>query len=135
MKLNTFDKELQDLLLLRAPKPIAKCGEIVMTQWGDWKHPHKVRITEIGAELANLNIAIGKRNEWFIEGWLGVQLYYYANRVNGKGELVGAQGCALTNVTTFEGLHWERRFPIFNHVGLSVTIERITESEILTGLN
>jgi len=120
MEFNKFDKALRELALSHAPEPLAKCGDIVTVQWGGWKKPHRVRIYEVGVEIVSLAITIGQRKALGIEGWMGVQHYYYAFRVKDDGERVGSSaGFVLPNFTTDDGKRWESLFPTFNHAGLS----------------
>ncbi len=119
MELNKFDEALRDLALSHIPTPIAKCGDIVTTQWGDWKQPHKVKIYEVGMEIVSFNISIGQRQALGINGWMGVQHYYYADRVDDNGEQKGVKGVVLAKFTTADGKTWESLFPTFNYAGLS----------------
>lgn len=121
MELNNFDRALRELALSHATEPLANCGDIVTTEWGGWKKPHKVKIYEVGVEIVSLAaITIGQRKALGIEGWMGVKHYYYAFRVKDDGERVGSSaGFVLPNFTTDDGKRWESIFPTFNHAGLS----------------
>jgi len=127
MELNNFDKSLREFVFKYAPMPMAKCGEIVTTKWGDWKRPHKVKIYEVGVEIINLNLTIGERKRLGLEGWLGLELYYYADRVNDKGEPTGVTGAVLTNFTTDSGKQWQKIGQSFNNCGLSFQLAEISK--------
>ncbi len=84
MKLNEFDKDLRELALRHAPQQIAKCGDTVTVHWGGWKHPHKVKITEVSVEVVGIDLTIGRRDELGITGWLAVQHQYFGRRLKDK---------------------------------------------------
>ena len=125
--MNEIDKSLRKFVISHAPVSVVKCGEIVTTKWGGWKHPHKVKIYEVGVEIVSLNLTIGERGKLGITGFVGVEYYYYGNRLNNKGEPTGVKGAVLTNFVTDNGVKWERIGQTFNHYGLTFTIERIAD--------
>lgn len=129
MELNEFDKALRDFVVSYAHKSpsIVKCGDIVTTKWGDWKQPHQVKIYEVGVEIVDLNLTFGEREKLGIKGWMGVEYYYYANRINNYGEPIGIKGIVLNNFITDNGEVWSKTGLTFNHQGLCFTLER-TES-------
>lgn len=118
-----IDKKLAELILQNAPKPLVKCGSIVTTQWGGWKKPHEVRIYRISAEITNLNLTIGEREKLGINGFVGIELDYYGNRVNNDGEPIGVQGIVLSYFITQDGQQWKKIGNTFNYSPMSVTIE------------
>lgn len=118
--MNGVDKALKEFIASHAPLPLAKNGDIVITIWGEWKKPHKVKIYQVAAELVNLNLTIGERNARGITDFIGVELDYYANRVDDKGEPIGAQGIVLTNFITADNKEWRKVGYTFNHFGFWV---------------
>jgi hypothetical protein len=130
MELNEFDKALRKFMINYAEDSpetdsIVECGDIVTTKCIGWKQPHKVKIYEIGVEIVDLNLTIGEREKLGIDGWIGVGYYYFANRINSKGETIGTQGMALTNFVTDNGKVWQKVGRSFNHCGLCFVIERM----------
>ena len=131
MELNEIDKEFREFIISHASPPVAKCGDIVMAQWG-WKHPHKVKITTVGLELTDLNLTIGERAKLGITGRLAIEYYYVGHRLNNKGEPTGVSGAVLSSFTTENGVKWERIGHSFNHYGLCVDMETLSELPKLT---
>jgi hypothetical protein len=124
--LNEIDKAFREFIISHASPPVAKCGDIVMAQWG-WKHPHKVRITAVELELVDLNLTIGERVKLGITGRLAIEYCYIGNRLNNKGEPTGVSGAVLSSFTTENGVKWERKGLSFNHYGLCFDIDRLPE--------
>jgi len=124
-----FSKELGKLALEYAAEPIVKIGDIVTTQWADWKHPHKVEICEIGVHLVSTNCRARKENE-SVRQWLnrvsliGVDLYYYAFRLNKKYKIRSHSAIVLNKFITESGKKWQKKHDDFNHCGLSWIIAR-----------
>jgi len=118
-----IDKKIEKFIIRNAPKPIVQCGAIVTSQWGNWKKPHKVRIYKISAEITNLNLTIGERKKLGIKGFVGVELDYFANRINDDGKSIGVQGMVLSNFITEDGQQWEKVGHTFNFGGLTAAIE------------
>lgn len=115
---NEFGKALRELALAHAPKPVAKCGDIVTVK-GSWLKPHRVKIIQVGVEIVDQNGPTVKLLEWGVTGWVGVQSYYFGYRVNAEGKREGGTyALYLNDLTTDDGQHWERRFNGYNHVGL-----------------
>jgi hypothetical protein len=126
LELNKLDKVFRDFIISNASPPVAKCGDIVMAQWG-WKHPHKVRITAVGLELVDLNLTIGERAKLGITGRLAIEYYYIGNRLNDKDEPTGVKGAVLSSFITNNGVKWERTGLSFNNYGLCFDIDRLPE--------
>ena len=99
---------------------------------GDGSHPHKVKITTVGLELTDLNLTIGERAKLGITGRLAIEYYYVGHRLNNKGKPTGVSGAVLSSFTTLNGVKWERIGHSFNHYGLRVDIETLSELPKLT---
>lgn len=131
LELNEIDKGFREFIISRASPPVAKCGDIVMAQWG-WKHPHKVKITKVGLELTDLNLTIGERAKLGIAGRLAIEYYYIGRRLNNKGEPTGVSGAVLSSFITENGVKWERVGNSFNYYGLCVEMETLSELPTIT---
>lgn len=131
LELNAIDKVFREFIISNASPPVAKCGDIVMAQWG-WKHPHKVKITKVGLELTDLNLTIGERAKLGITGRLAIEYYYIGRRLNSKGEPTGVSGAVLSSFITDNGVKWERIGNSFNHYGLCVEMEEFPELPNIT---
>jgi len=119
-----FDDDLRQLALSNAPEPIAHIGDIVTTEWGDWKYPHRVMIYRVC-----VSIVVMRRQAGDPPPIMGVEHEYSALRL-GKNDIPKEKyGIALTSFTTEEGIYWEKRHLDFNHCGLSFNIEEIPEDE------
>jgi len=124
-----FKTEFKNLALKYAPSPIVSVGDIVETQWADWKNIHKVMISEIGIELVSLETRCRRQNE-SAKQWLsrvdliGVDLYYYAKRLKKDGTPKDIDGSIVLNhFKTLGGKKWEKKNKDFNHCGLSWRIK------------
>ncbi len=117
---NSFDNALRDLALRHAPVQVAKCGDTVTAQWGDWKVPHKVKITSVSIEISDIHLTIGRRAELGLTGWLIVQHQYVGRRIKANGDMVASPetGFLLSEFTTVDGQHYQRIPSCFNHIGL-----------------
>ncbi len=126
---NQLDIEIKQLIIAHAPKPIAKVGDVVWTNWG-WKKPHKVQISAINAEIVGANLSHGDVMRDYPGGKfpiLRVELSYTAVRLDRRGVPKDKEGCGiiLRNLTTLSGEKWERGNVYgFNHYGLSCELER-----------
>jgi len=99
--------------------PIVNVGDVVTTQWADWKKPHQVKISEIGVHLIS-------KPQWTMQGHsIGIELYYTAQRLDkaGKSKEIAGSGIALSSFLTSNGETWKRKYDDFNHCGLSWKIK------------
>jgi hypothetical protein len=86
-------------------------GDIVLTQWGTWKKPHRVQISSVGAALA-----YGKFDREKGEYPAVLEMTYTALRLRANGDLRDKPGCgiALKGFITLEGVAWEQSRNVFN---------------------
>lgn len=136
-----FDDELRQLVCFHAEEPIAHCGELVTTIWGNWKKEHQVMIYKIDAVLVSLQRNRRARNgdesneeyENYLKASgisrMGVELHYTALRLGKNGIPKEKYGIFLGNFRTEDGYHYKLKHDHFNHVGLSFTIEEIPEED------
>ncbi len=95
---------------------IVEHGDIVMTQWADWKKPHKVMIYDIGACLS-CDWDKVKRETYATLG-----MYYYARRLNADGRVFKndkAGGIVLEHFFTNDGTEWKKSKEDLNHCAYS----------------
>lgn len=136
-----FDDELRQLVLFHAGEPLAHCGELVTTLWGNWKKEHHVMIYKVEAALVSLNGNRRARNgdesnkeyEEYMRAnaisYMGVELHYGALRLGRNGIPKEKYGIHLTNFKTEDGYKYQLQHDDFNHVGLSFAIEEIPEED------
>ena len=135
METNAFDNDLRLLALSNTPPALAHCGDIVTTIWGDWKHEHRVMISEIGVQIVSLEGRRPRRDHETREDYLisvpimGVEYYYFALRLDRNDVPKEKYGIALTNFRTDSGQIWTKKHRDFNHVGLAFAIDIIPEEE------
>jgi len=140
-----FDDELRQLVLFHAEEPIARCGELVTTLWGDWKKEHQVMIYKIDATLVclrgNRRARKGDESNEEYEKYLygnkisrmGVEIHYSALRLGRNGIPKEKYGIFLSNFKTKDGYKYQLQHNHFNHVGLTFTIEEIPEEDRKSG--
>lgn len=130
-----FDKGLRQLALVHAEQPLAHCGEIVTTLWGDWKQEHKVMIYKVGIDVVSLSGQRCRRNDESLEDYnnevpiMGIEHSYCALRLGKNGIPKEKYGIALTNFRTEDGYTWRKKHRDFNHIGLTFTVEEIPEED------
>lgn len=100
---------------------VAGVGDLVETIWGDWKGPHKVRVTAVGAHLVC-------RYSDDLKDWVvGFAMNYSAERLRKDGSSIErgeGMGICLDNLRTADGKEWAEggrwnEEAGFNHAGLS----------------
>lgn len=97
---------------------ITKPGDIVLTTWGGWKTPRKVRVHCIRVEVVARFGLEGVYYRYHPE----FQLIYSAQRLRKNGgvyEQDESGGIELTNLETLSGRKWERGPGTFNHAALT----------------
>lgn len=81
-------------------------GDYVMTQWGDWKKPHKVQISSVGAALAHSEFDEEKREFPAI-----LEMTYCAVRLKADGtpkDNPHYGQIVLTSFVTQDGRAWQQ---------------------------
>jgi len=110
----TFHEILKKEALKFAEKnAIVKHGEIVITSWGDWVKPHKVKISDIGACLS-----CGKFDKEAKEFHAELDMFYYGKRLKPDGTIKPQDkngGIALTGFIRSDGKVWKQNGQVLNH--------------------
>ena len=90
-------------------------GDFVLTQWGRWKKPHKVQISQVGAALA-----CGKFDPEKREFHASLEMTYYAWRLkaDGKPRERYHGGIALTSFVTEAGEKWQQSKQVISHAAV-----------------
>ena len=113
MKLRRVGMDFNDKIKAEALKwakrnAIAMPGEIVETQWGDWKRPHKVRISKVGCCLSAKH-----DGEWKAT----LEMFYIAERLkpDGTSKEKNGSGIVLDHFRKEDGRTWRQSHLTINH--------------------
>jgi hypothetical protein len=109
---NFHDVIKAEALKFARANAIAMPGDYVMTQWRDWKKPHRVQICAVGAALASAEFNKVKR-----EFPATLEMFYCAVRLNADGLLrdLNGSGIVLTHFITETGITWKQSQNVINH--------------------